>query len=151
VRYNWPERAAAYDEHMDRVRRQEREEDVRATERAHAQLADAIVEKVKRCLDVFQPATVTVEDVVEPDGTKARLRVVKAQVTAQGIAALARAGVEIKRLSLGLATDRAYDVRELLQQVDRELERLTPKFAPRRPAGAGDTGDPAAATDSESD
>jgi hypothetical protein len=132
AKYFWVDRARAYDNYLDQERRRVREEDIMESERDGLALGKKAAEKASRCLDVFQPATVTLREEVDEEGKTQIIRILKSKVSAQGIAALARVGVDLQRLSLGLATERhGYDRQELIEQVERELERVA---GGRRPA-----------------
>ena len=141
MKYFWVDRARAYDNHLDRERRRVREVQIRQTEEAHFEIGRKALEKASRCLDDFQPATVTLQEEPDEQGRIQLVRVVRAKVTAQGIAALMRAGVEIQRLALGLATGREHDRDEYVQQFAEHLQRLAGKYetpSPQPRSGSAD-------------
>jgi len=143
AKYCWVDRARAYDNHLDQQRRLVREEEIRDREKAHLDAGKKAVEKALRCLDVFQPATVTLREEADEHGSVQLVRVIKSRVTAQGIATLMRVGVEIERLALGLATGREHDRDEYVEQFAGHLQRLAGKHetpSPRPRSGSADPG-----------
>jgi hypothetical protein len=145
TKYLWVERATAYDVHVDRERRRVREEEILEAERVGLELGKKVAEKASRCLDALQPATVTIEEGTDDQGRVQIIRILKANITAQGIAALAKVGVELQRLSLGLAKERhGHDRQELIEQVERELERVAGGYYPAVPKPALGASEPPA-------
>lgn len=144
AKYCWVDRARAYDNHVDQERRRIREEQIRQTEEAHFKIGEKALEKAGRSLDVYQPATVTLQQESDEEGRIQLVRVVRAKITAQGIAALMRAGVEIQRLALGLATGREHDRDEYVEQFAGQLQRLASKHETPSPRPRSSSADPGA-------
>jgi len=100
-KYNWVERAASYDEHIDKIKRDSFEELVRETVARHTKESKLFQTKVHERLETIDP------DELKPN------ELIKWYETA----------VKIERLSLGIPTENIK--REEIKEVERDA--LTPE------------------------
>ena len=54
-RYQWNKRAGDYDNHLDKIRREEREKDLREREKKHLEISRKMLDIVEKRLDKFDP------------------------------------------------------------------------------------------------